>query len=227
MCIEVGHLTGVLLSLVVVPKFSAQYGCPVAVAAVALTVQSLVISFRPVRYNIFLLLATTFDFLVLCERQHHLLRSLGSPIWRRASDYRAHGVDREPQKRHCGYEFASGSRNSRRIHRRRVREFCLGRLRPVPTYRRGKALRNHRVRRPHALCRRRVSFVMLQVSILYALFVEGRLDFLDRKLFYVSVGNRQIEFRVVPFFIGRLGPRFLWSFRLLWKSNAAWQELAA
>ncbi|GAB9469832.1 hypothetical protein Gpo141_00007097 [Globisporangium polare] len=62
-----------------------------------------------------------------------------------------------------------------------------------------------------------VSFVLVQAVIMYDLVADGGLGLKDRKLFHVVVDNRQIEFRVVPFFVSRLGTTFAWSFRLLWR----------
>lgn len=56
-----------------------------------------------------------------------------------------------------------------------------------------------------------VSFVLVQAVIMYDLVADGGLGLKDRKLFHVVVGNRQIEFRVVPFFVSRLGTTFAWS----------------
>lgn len=62
-----------------------------------------------------------------------------------------------------------------------------------------------------------VSFIVLQVVYLYNLAVVGGSNFQNRRLFHVFVGNRQIEVRVMPFFISRLSTTFVWSFRLLWR----------
>ncbi|GAB9469833.1 hypothetical protein Gpo141_00007098 [Globisporangium polare] len=60
-------------------------------------------------------------------------------------------------------------------------------------------------------------FIVLQVALCYKLLVGDGSEFQDRELFFMIIGSRRIEFRVVPFFFSRLATTFMWSFRLLWR----------